>query len=193
MLADVERAKYERVWSNREYARQADGEPLVDMAFDLMGCAQGDSLIDWGCGCGRPAAKFADKGLLVLGVDIAENCLDVEVRGKIFFAQRCLWKPDPILAPGKFSFCTDVLEHIPLLYLGFVMQNILTHTRKAAFFQICVAPDSYGRTMSPPEILHLTVQPKDWWESLLLEYWPKVERVEGIGGKSRVCFLCDRA
>ena len=184
---EEERLKYEKVWSNRDYAVQADGEPLVDLAYDIMECKPGEMLTDWGCGCGRPAAKFRVKGLRVMGVDIAHNCLDENLIGAFKLHVGCLWN---IMIPkAHYAFCTDVLEHIPPTYVDDVLRNIRASTTKAAFIQVCVLPDIWGAKMDPPTVLHLTVQPGDWWEAQLHKHWKTVERI-GVGGKARRAFLC---
>lgn len=186
---EAERAKYERVWAdrNRAYAKQADGDPVVDRAFEEMGCKKGESLIDWGCGCGRPAAKFQAKGLDVVGFDIAANCLDADV--KIPFLQRCLWDLPEDGVSSDYAFSTDVLEHIPPEHLPKVLSNIHKRTRKAAFLQVCTRLDRYGPSMDPPMRLHLAVYPHETWAAMLYSYWRTGIEYPNIG-KARSAFLC---
>lgn len=185
---ETEKRKYEKVWSNRAYAKQADGEPVLEEAYKLLGCKPGESLIDWGCGCGRPAQKFQDKGLSVLGVDIAHNCMDEGIT--VPFLQRCLWDWPLDGISSDYAFCTDVLEHIPYEYLLKVIRNMFRRTHKAAFIQVCTAHDTYGRKMDPPEVLHLTVMPEKDWLDLLSAAWSRIYPVPNLGGKSRSCFVC---
>lgn len=187
-IQEQERIKYEKVWSDRGYARQADGDPVVDLAFELMGCKRGQSLIDWGCGCGRPAAKFQAKGLDVVGFDIASNCLDADV--KIPLLVRCLWDLPNDGVVADYAFSTDVLEHIPPDHLRTVMWNMRVRTYNAAFIQVCTVLDSSGPKMDPPEVLHLSVMSASQWYDKLSTVWGSVERLAGIGGKSRCAFLC---
>lgn len=187
-LKESERRKYEKVWSDRAYARQADGEPLVDLAFEIMGCKVGETLIDWGCGCGRPAAKFQAKGLTVVGFDIAKNSMDDNVR--VPFLTRCLWDLPNDGVSSDYAFCTDVLEHIPPDHLREVMWNMRKRTRVAAFIQVCTVLDTSGPKMNPPEVLHLSVMSADAWKEKLKSIWDLVHHVPGVGGKARSVFLC---
>jgi hypothetical protein len=198
-MADVdifsdEMVKYTKVWSNRDYGVQSDGEPLVELAYQTMGCKPGDSLVDWGCGCGRPAAKFAEMGLNVIGIDIAYNSRDQAVRKKFGFLQGCLFDPyvhEHYNLTADFAFCTDVLEHIPPIKLGYVLDKLAENTRKKAFIQVCVLPDTYGKKMSPPEELHLSVCAPDVWFAMLQRRWPTVEQLT-LGGRARRAFVCSK-
>lgn len=186
-IKEVERIKYEKVWSDRAYAVRADGDPVVDLAFDLMGCKPGETLIDWGCGSGKPAAKFQAKGLSVLGFDIAHNCMDADV--KVPLLVRCLWDLPDDNVTAQYAFSTDVLEHIPPSELGAVLYNISARTTKAAFIQVCLVLDISGPRMNPPERLHLSILTVDQWRDRLSSLWAKVEDVK-IGGKARYAFVC---
>jgi len=187
LIKETERTKYETVWADRGYAAQADGDPVVDLAFNIMGCVHGESLIDWGCGCGRPAAKFQRLGLSVVGFDIAYNCMDKDVGVPLLI--RCLWDLPNDGVAADYAFCTDVLEHIPPEKLGLVIANMRARTHKAAFIQVCTVLDTSGPKMSPPQRLHLSVFPTSVWEQKLLAVWPAVKPVKA-GGKVRSAFLC---
>lgn len=190
LLQDEERLKYEKVWTYDFYRDQADGLGVVDYAYHYLGCRPGDTLIDWGCGKGTPAAKFAAHGMKVTGFDIAHNCLDKDVALSLVVG--CLWDPDldlklPI---ADFAFCTDVLEHVPPARLDRALKNISAHTYKAAFIQVCTTADTAGAKMDPPAKLHLSVYPAPIWESKLCRYWTRVDECPMVGGKSRSAYLC---
>lgn len=186
-LADQERKKYELVWSYEGYRAQADGDRIVELAWQELGCKAGDSLIDWGCGKGTPAQFFWDRGLRVTGFDIAANCLDPGI--DIPFVTGCLWDELPDLLSADYSFCTDVLEHVPTPKLRKSVQNIAEHTKRAAVIQVCCTPDSWGAKIDPPQRLHLTVMPPEAWLKLLQLYWPTVRQL-GIKSKHRAAFYC---
>lgn len=186
-----ERKKYEAVWGYEFYRKQADGDPVVNLAFVHMGCKRGESLIDWGCGRGTPAQAFQRLGLDVRGFDIAHNCLSPGVN--IPLAIGCLWESADTASMGQvdYSFCTDVLEHLPPTKLADALDNIAAATRKAAFIQVCTAADTSGKKMNPPMKLHLSVMPDANWEALLKMRWGWVGKIE-IGGKQRVAFICKK-
>lgn len=181
-LKASERTKYETVWGEYPaYRSQADGDPVVDLAFDELGCKPGESLIDWGCGKGTPAQKFQDKGLVVTGFDIAHNCLDPGITVPLVVG--CLWEKPNITS--DYSFCTDVLEHIPPEHLDAAISVIYACTRKAAFIQVCVTHDTFGaKHMDPPQVLHLSVMSSEVWASKLVSAGWQI-RLSGNLGKSR--------
>lgn len=187
-LAEAERKKYELVWTYNGYRDQADGDPLVEMAFEVMGCRPGETLIDWGCGKGTPARQFMGKGLKVTGLDIAHNCLDVGVDVPLVVG--CLWDPNlPASLVADYAFCTDVLEHIPERKVGAAIGVISSRTRKSAVIQVCCVPDSWGAKIDPPQQLHLTVWSALEWGFELRQYWTTVRQLP-VGGKSRAAFYC---
>lgn len=182
---ESERAKYLRVWEWNNYRRQADGDAVVDMAFEMMGCKRGETLIDWGCGTGMPAQKLAAKGLKVTGFDIAENCLNAGIN--IPLVVGCLWEP-PAALEADYGFCTDVLEHLPEDRIQTALGEIKARSRKAAFIQVDTVLDISGPRMDPPLRLHLTVKPCSWWQWNLERHWNSVTPIQGT--YSRWAFLC---
>jgi hypothetical protein len=61
--------------------------------------------------------------------------------------------------------CTDVLEHIPEDEVGKVLHELMFFTHKVLFLAICTKPAK--KTFANSENVHLTVRPKEWWESML--------------------------
>jgi hypothetical protein len=69
--------------------------------------------------------------------------------------------------------CTDVLEHVEPSYLDEVLRNIADKTNKLAYFVICCRPA--GQNLPDGRNAHLIVQPHEWWEKKLLEYFNTVK------------------
>ena len=164
-VEEHERAKYERIWNMPKYREFSPGEELVDEAIDRLGMNKGSSVIDYGCGTGRPAFKFQLRGMQVRGVDHADNCMDEGLN--IPFVNACLWQL-PILA-SDYAFCTDVMEHLPEDKVADVFQGIAVRTNIGGFFQIFTKPDGFGQHIGEP--LHLTVRPPEWWEEQFARFW----------------------
>lgn len=101
-------------------------------------------------------------------MDIAKNCLEVDVP----FIRACLWEL-PVIS-SRWSFCTDVMEHIPEDKVPDVLEQISARTEEGAFFQIAMRPDSSGMLIIG-EQLHLTIREMPWWEEGLKEFWERVE------------------
>ena len=174
--SESERAKYERMWQHDQYRRKAPGESLVEDAINALGMQSGDSVIDFGCGTGRPAAKLQQRGMAVAGADFADNCLDPGV--SIPFYRACLWELPQDLS-ADFGFCTDVMEHIPAYYVCNVLAEIKRTTRRGCYFQIATRPDVMGKLIG--ETLHMTVHDAERWRSQLAQHWDSVDAQEGKG------------
>ena len=187
LFRDSERVKYERVWDDSRYRTQTDGLPAVFRAFRGMGCKPGETLIDWGCGTGRAAKLFADKGLQVTCFDIAANAMDSSI--ELPFVQGCLWEP-PDGLEADYGFCADVLEHIPPDYIEASLSTIYWRSKIAAFIQVDTVRDISGALMEPPEVLHLCVRKKKWWQDQLEAFWSEV--IPSQGAFTRWQFLCGR-
>jgi 2-polyprenyl-3-methyl-5-hydroxy-6-metoxy-1,4-benzoquinol methylase len=156
-LEAMERAKYERTWLNDSYRKTS---PAFHRFFDQIRrfIAPGDRIIDFGCGSGLILEELAENHS-VLGVDIAENCLSVDVP----FKQACLW--EPIGVEGDMGVCVDVLEHIPPEKVSDVIREIMACVPRC-FFMACMLPDSRTQKGAKGyERLHLTVQGPDEWRA----------------------------
>lgn len=179
VIAERERDKYERMWRVDAYRHHAPGEELAHRAFFALGAKVGDSLIDFGCGTGRPAAQLKRLGLSVTAIDHAKNSLDPGI--DVAFMQQCLWALPSDLS-ADYGYCTDVMEHIPPEKVSAVLSEIRRVVRKRVFFQIATFPDGMGRKIG--ETLHLSVHPPEWWRAKLSEHWNDV-KVSG----TRNCIL----
>ena len=163
-----EQAKYDALWSaHPQYRAVAPGEQLADHFLSLAKPLPHQTVIDFGCGTGRGAARIA-KRCGVVGLDFSDACLDESVRGAFEFRQHDLTQPVEGLA--DFGYCTDVMEHIPPQDVAAVLLNIVLAARRV-YFCISTVQDRLGALIG--ETLHLTVQPADWWK----------ERLDAIGFK----------
>ena len=175
-----ERTKYEQMWQIDSYRRNAPGEKLVGDAVSKLGIKTGDTVIDFGCGTGRAAAKFQALGMKISAVDIAANCLDSGI--ELPLAVQTLWEPCPFAA--KYGFCTDTMEHIPPERVDEVLANIKICV-SACYFQIATRPDSMGKLIE--DTLHLTVNDADWWLRKLQDHFGSVEIEPRPGCVIAVC------
>jgi hypothetical protein len=168
-LEDIEREKYEKVWTFAAYRDWSPGEGLVNEAIAALGMRPGEKVIDYGCGPGRATDLFARLGFRALGVDHAANCLDVGVMAPLILA--CLWDLPPL--SSEWAFCCDVMEHIPEEKVDAVLAGIRARAERGAFFQICLEKDGAGPHLLG-EPLHLTVKPAEWWLEKLRGLWGSV-------------------
>lgn len=167
-LMYLEAEKYRKVWEHDSYRKVSPGELEMASAWNIMGCAPGESLNDYGSGTARATKWFQDEGLNVLGIDIASNAAETPV----LVQEACLWDMDTAnVPPADYGFCCDVMEHIPPEKVRDVLRGIRDRTRNIAYFRIATRPDVMGpRLLGEP--LHLTVWPSETWESVMVEVWP---------------------
>lgn len=169
-LSASERLKYQAMWEQPAYRERSPGMRLAARAHAWMGCKPRESLCDWGAGTGRASAWFADQGLQVTAVDIAENAI-TEFDGDVSIAN--LWELPDTLGRFDYGYCCDVMEHIPPEHVEASMRGIAERTTKAAFFQIALFECHMGDDLGLH--LHLTVRPANWWCSTLQRQFGTVD------------------
>ena len=167
--AAQEKAKYEKAWDLDSYRNKCHGENVV-MNY-VMKCRPKSlcSVIDFGTGTGRGAFALHRLGFNLSMIDIAENCLDEEVREELGdrLIVGSLW--DKLDMPrADEGFCTDVMEHLPPEHVDEAIENIMGLCDRA-FFKICFV-DDIGFSKALEESLHLTIKPYTWWRDKLGEY-----------------------
>ena len=160
-LEQLERQKYENVWTLPAYRKGSPGECVVDEFIDWI---EDGRVIDLGCGTGRASLRISKHNPVTM-LDISHNCLDQDVinhlSDSLTFQIDCLW--DFKEEPHEYGFCCDVMEHIPPEKVRDVIDCIADVCEKV-YFRIYLNPDS-GHFVKEP--LHLTVQPKEWWHEEL--------------------------
>jgi len=181
-LETREQEKYEAMWSESKYRKEAPGEQIAPAAILALGMEAGDSVIDFGCGTGRGAARLQNAGMHVTAVDFARNCLDEGV--SVPFVYACLWDLPEGLA-ADWGYCTDVMEHIPPEKSARVVAGIAKRCRRGAYFQIATGDDNLGVLIGRK--LHMTVMPAESWLLLMQRFWDEVSWQELEGGAVFVC------
>lgn len=175
-MREQEKAKYETMWNEPRYRNYSPGERLVNRFLSTVNVTHEHLVIDFGCGTGRAASKIKEAtGATVIGLDIAENCLDEGI--DIELINCCIWEEVP---KGDVGYCTDVMEHIPPEHVDAVLRNISKSIDRDVFFQICTQHAGFGKDKGL--ILHLTVQSESWWKRKLEEYFTLKEWDAGNTG-----------
>lgn len=110
-----------------------------------------NTILDYGCG----KARFWNK--------IKENCLST----KVVTLYDPYYEPYSKKPEGVYDMviCTDVLEHIPQDDVGRVIHDLLNYTGKVLFLSIATYPAE--KKFANGENVHVTIKPKEWWESML--------------------------
>ncbi|MBF0445287.1 MAG: class I SAM-dependent methyltransferase [Magnetococcales bacterium] len=85
------------------------------------------------------------------------------------------YEPFSTLPEGRFDgvICTDVMEHLPLEDVPWVINEIFSFARKFVFLSISCFPSK--KFLPNDENAHCTVKPIEWWLELLnceLKKWP---------------------
>lgn len=163
-IVDVERVKYEDMWSVEAYASHSPGEMFLPLFLDMIGSSR-SSIIDAGCGSGKGALALHGAGFNVRCCDLTDAGLMPEAR-TFPFNKVCLWDDlVPTVGFVDWVYCCDVLEHIPTEFTMLVISRLLDIARKGVFLSISFAPDVMGAWIGKP--LHQTVQSFMWWRDNL--------------------------
>ena len=198
-LAQRERLKYEKIWTFKEYRESSPGLRLVDRFLKNVRVLPENIVIDFGVGSGKAAKEIKQRtSCFMIGVDIAQNCLDPDVKLDWFICTN-LWKKIAVLTAldacpdwniklrkkeSCIGYCTDVMEHIPEEKIKDVFKTIACAAEKT-FFNVALFDDSMGQQLIG-ESLHLTVKPKEWWGAQLTDVFSKVVSLDEKEG----LFLC---
>jgi len=97
-------------------------------------------IIDIGCGSGRDAKIFTEKGLCVLGIDFSQNLINI-AKSNAPLAEFQIMDIEEISFPpasfdGAWAGCT--LSHIPKKILPSVLQNIHSILKAGGYFYLTV-------------------------------------------------------
>ena len=183
---ETERQKYEKVWASiPDYRVNSPGEQMLMPWLKIVKPKPNASVIDFGCGCGRAAMVMGLMGFKVIMLDLAENCLDPDVRelvdaGRLSFYATSLLDVSQTLGfwGQDHGYCCDVMEHIPPDQVDMVIGNIMRSV-KDAFFLVNFNEDHFGEDVG--ETLHLTVQPFTWWREKFREHGSLIDARDLIG------------
>ena len=160
-----EQACYDEMWQVPAYHTFSPGAEYLPLFEQLA--PKGASVLDAGCGAGAGSLALKAAGYQVQAFDISSAGLtdDFKAAG-IPFTQGSLWSPGASLPSVDWAYCTDVMEHIPQVYVGLVIDRLLRAAQRV-FFSIGLTPDHFGVWVGRP--LHLTVQGFAEWRNLFRE------------------------
>lgn len=145
MNKDYIASEYRRLHAAKKFSGGCLGVHIPEIK-ELIGRHDCKTVLDYGCG--KASAHHKNK----LG-DVTLYDPYYEPYSK---------KPD-----GTYDMviCTDVMEHVPEDEVGKVLAELINYTDKVLFLAICTKPAK--KTFSDGTNVHLTVRPKEWWESML--------------------------
>lgn len=165
-IAQAEKAKYEKLWKSGSYRSQS-AEPFADLLLNEIGIT-GDCL-EIGFGDGTTMA-------MVNGIPGGRNVncygIDITLEGAKTLLRSCwddyiyegpVWNMPYKDRTFRYTFSTDLLEHIPTVMIEDTIKEIsrVTWKRGLTIHQIATFP--MGNE-------HLTVQPMQWWKAKFGHY-----------------------
>ena len=177
-IADADKwepAKYRRMWKLPQYRVNSPAEQKAEQIAAILSRHEAKTVVDFGTGTGRGAARLQDKGFAVTAIDFAANCLDDDVDIPLIISN--LWKL-PAGIKGDAGTCIDVMEHIPMEKVDAVLSNI-SKAVGVCVFNISFRPDQLGALIG--EKLHMTVRPPQWWLEKLQQHFQDVTFDEATG------------
>lgn len=213
-----EREKYEAIWQHPQYRSISPAETVLEAFLtvlppnrksghipatrrffrELQGMtphyplpSQEVTVLDFGCGTGRAAARIAREGFKVVGVDIAYNALDEAVAGSFPFLVSAIEDVPENVLFADYSLCVDVLEHLPRDRLDKAIERIADCTYRLAFIRVANFEENHGGPMIG-EPLHLSLMDANGWQAALSEHFDDVRRIwlEEDAAPERYTFVC---
>ncbi len=135
---------------NRQMHKTPDygtsGRKCADVVSELLKNAE--SWLDYGCG------KETLRGAVAF--DGEYTGFDPAIKGK------------DALCQADVVTCTDVMEHVEPQFVDAVLDDVMAHTSKCAFFTISCAIGS--RVLPDGTPAHKSVHPPQWWKAKLARY-----------------------
>lgn len=177
---------FEEVWTSGNYRLGSPGLRLVPRFLRL--CQPQGPINDYGSGTGRAAVALLDAGHPVNMVDIAENALEDEARARLgkglTFTLASVWDLPNGFPVTDWGYCMEMIMTIPPAKVPATMENI-ARTCKNLFIQ------TYHRIDRRSGLdCNLIQEGKEWYESMLQDYFSDVERIESEEIPLRYIFIC---
>lgn len=170
-IYEAEKNKYYHLWMNN-YEPSKCAVPLA--YYVAKNSTPEWLLLDIGCGNGITVNILKKRGFDCMGVDITLAGIKDDGR---HFVEAPIWSmpfPDNFF---DFTFSTDLLEHLPQSLIEDSIKEIFRITRKKTFHSIANFQD-----VRLGQVLHLTIQPVEWW----------VRRFEALNATNLECEIIDR-
>lgn len=126
-------------------------------------------LIDFGFGNGESLNFFEQRGFKVAGVDISVYAVEKQ-REKGRTVHHASIDVMPMLRDNEYEigFCNDVLEHLPTPCIAPALREMIRICSEVLYISVC--PTLSHALSKNGENLHLTVQPKKWWDIQLIQF-----------------------
>jgi hypothetical protein len=103
--------------------------------------------------------------ILDYGCGQAQCHKDGKIKGAALYdpyVDRYSVKPEGVF---DLVICTDVMEHVPEDEVGKTLTELMNYTNKVLYLAIATYPAN--KKFSNGENVHVTIKPKEWWESML--------------------------
>jgi SAM-dependent methyltransferase len=166
-LVETERATYDELLASvEEYRAYSPGLTYLPVFLSLATIKRPVSVLDAGCCTGKVGVALEQDGWTVTLADLTDAGLVDEAK-RLPFQRVSLWNDLRSVGTFDYTYCCDVLEHIPTAFTMLVVDQLLRVTRTGLFLGIALTPDHFGVWAGKP--LHQTVQSFTWWRDALRE------------------------
>jgi len=173
-----EKEKYEHLWNLDWYRKNSPGfhSPLFEAALLEMRNNPG-RILDIGCGNGQVLASLLEEGFDAYGVDIADNCLNKDLKKRIQDRFTVLDVCDTLafedylgdIGIPDYILCFDMLEHLPFSGVSSVLTCLSDWLTEVGYFDICMQPNAFADNFIEGKA-HLTIAELSVWEKWFKEF-----------------------
>jgi len=166
-LLQREDKKYSELWKNGY--NDANWKRLANIVIKEQGLGKNLPLIDLGFGKGTAMEFFEEKGYDVSGVEVSKYAVENQKKKKRIVFHSTL-DGLKIFRDNRFKigFCNDVIEHVPEHLIISSLKEISRICSNYLYISICPTP-AHHKSLEG-EQLHLTIQPREWWEENLKQF-----------------------
>lgn len=155
-LLEIYDVEFFREWGLHNDKYISSAQKIVSILHEQL---KPSTLVDVGCGCGVYSHEFIKRGVPVLSIDGVrpppEECFPVKIE-----IQDLSIPFEHAGSPFDYALCLEVAEHIPEMYVGIFLENLIKLSDKII---LSAAPPHQGGHH------HVNEQPKRYWVQKMSE------------------------
>ncbi|MGD9276206.1 MAG: class I SAM-dependent methyltransferase [Candidatus Pacearchaeota archaeon] len=163
-MSKKEQERYDELYKLEGYfgSEASPGLKRTNQLINLVG-GKIKTILDVGCGSGHSVREFLKKGYGCKGVETSEYLIKNQLRDLVKKGLVKKNSADNLEFEDKsfdITFCTDVMEHIPINEIPRAIKEMSRVSRRYLFFTIEYGPSDFKEGGKD---LHVTQRNRRWW------------------------------